>query len=500
LPANLLLSDEAAEWLKAGVPIVLQHDLMTAHSLIAGLAQDEAGAIQGSATRILRTSVESRQGGLHIESTLADAVTHKVVKVESVDASSTDQLLPALNSLAKKIDPDATPFSTNNQQAWQSYVTSQGSNDPQQRAQFLNQAIGQDPNFGFAWVTLLEMIAPNRQTDVKNMIDEGKSHRKAFGAYDRAKFDLAMNRLTNAAPAEQIRSAQQTLALAPNDLDALTMLGSYQILAGATAAGEESLRRAVTLNPANIGLRFQLARGLLELRKYQEAEATFSSIEKTPAVYPEMATCVLLEGDKTRAATISEKFVASVQNDELKALLRAYGEVISGDRQKGIDLVMGTKFDTPAIHARALTDAVIWQLMGGDYAGAQKTVAMLSQAGSQAATLVGVASLLADKTSSAADWQKKVEAAALPQGVREPILAYGFFLRGNYAEAVTAWQRVDDTSHGMDLHARAMLASSLDHLGKQTEAQRIAVLPFAAEFSDLYSAISFTEMRRMLPK
>jgi Flp pilus assembly protein TadD len=475
LPANLLLSDEAAEWLKAGVPIVLQHDLMTAHSLIAGLAQDEAGAIQGSATRILRTSVESRQGGLHIESTLADAVTHKVVKVESVDASSTDQLLPALNSLAKKIDPDATPFSTNNQQAWQSYVTSQGSNDPQQRAQFLNQAIGQDPNFGFAWVTLLEMIAPNRQTDVKNMIDEGKSHRKAFGAYDRAKFDLAMNRLTNAAPAEQIRSAQQTLALAPNDLDALTMLGSYQILAGAPAAGEESLRRAVTLNPANIGLRFQLARGLLELRKYQEAEATFSSIEKTPAVYPEMATCVLLEGDKTRAATISEKFVASVQNDELKALLRAYGEVISGDRQKGIDLVM-------------------------DYAGAQKTVAMLSQAGSQAATLVGVASLLADKTSSAADWQKKVEAAALPQGVREPILAYGFFLRGNYAEAVTAWQRVDDTSHGMDLHARAMLASSLDHLGKQTEAQRIAVLPFAAEFSDLYSAISFTEMRRMLPK
>jgi hypothetical protein len=500
LPANLLMSDPAFEWLKVGVPIVLQHDLMTGHTLISGFAPDEAGAIQGGATRVLRTSVESRQGGLHIESTMVDAATHKVSKVESADASSVSVILPALNTLARKIDPSAIDFATKNQQAWQSFTTSQSSNNPQQRAQFLNQAISLDPGFGFAWVSLIEMIAPNRQTDLKNLIDEGKSHRNSFDPYDRARFDVAMNRLSNAAPADQIRSAQAVLGLAPNDLDVLTTLGNYQILAGNYSAGEQSLRHAVSLNPSNIGLRFQLARGLMQLRKFKESENIFTSIDKNPAVYPELATCILLEGDKPRATTVVERFVASVQNDELKSLLRGEWEVLSGDRQKGIDRVLATTFNTPRIHAMAVTNATIWQLMGGDFAGAQKSVEQLTQVSGPAVTLPELAALLADKTTPAADWQKKVQTVALPESVKEPILAYGFFLRGDFEQAAKTWQQVGDTNHGADLRARAMLASSLDHLGKKSDAQRIAVLPFTPEFADLYSAVAFTEMRRMLSR
>ena len=71
--------------------------------------------------------------------------------------------------------------------------------------------------------------------------------------------------LANAPPADQIRTAQATLALAPNDLDVLTVLGTNQILQGDAAAGEQALRRAVAANPGNIGLRFQLARALVIL-------------------------------------------------------------------------------------------------------------------------------------------------------------------------------------------------------------------------------------------
>jgi tetratricopeptide (TPR) repeat protein len=498
LPANLLISDPAFGWLKEAVPIALQYDLLTAHTLVAGLAADESGATRGGATRVLRTSIESRQGGLHIESTIVDATTEKVLKVAASDASSASVILPALNTLAKKIDPDAIEFSTRIQAAWQALATAEENTNPQQRAQFLNQAISRDQNFGFAWVSLMEMIVPNRQADLQNMIDEGKAHRAGFSPFDRAKFDLVLDRLSNAAPAEQIRSAQEALKLAPNDLEVLTTLGNYQLLQGDLAGGEKSLRRAIALNPANISLRFQLGRGLMELRKFKEAETVLASMDKTPAVYPELAACTLLQGDKARASIQAEKFIASIQNEELRPLLRADWEVLSGDRQQGIDLILGTKFPTPNVQTLALSQAVIWQLMGHDYSGVEKTVARLKQAPGPLSPLPVVADLLADKTSSAADWRNKVQRADLPDSVRDPLLAYGFFLRGNYDDATKAWQHIAEVSHGTDLHARAMLASSLDHLGKAADAHRIAVIPFAPDFSDLYAAIAFTEMRRML--
>lgn len=500
LPANVLISDPSFEWLKVGVPVVLQHDLATAKTLLSGFAPDENAALQGGATRILRTSLENQQGGVHIEATLVDATTHKVIRAEKADASSSSVLLPALNQIAKKIDPDAIDFATKNQQAWQSFVTAEGNNNPQQRAQFLNQAISMDPNFGYAWVSLIEMIPAGRQTDMRSMIDEAKSHLASFDPYDRARFNLAMNNLTNPPLADDIKTAQAVLAIAPNDLDAMSALGNYQILAGDSAAGEQSLRKAVSLNPSNVGLRFQLARGLMQLRKFKEAQTILTAMDKNPAVYPELATCALLQGDKAGAANFSEKFIASVKSDELKPLLRAVWDVMSGDRQQGIDLALNTKFDTPRIRSLALTDAVIWQAMGGDFANAQKTVALISAIPGQTETVPQVAALLSDKATPTAEWQNKVQAVSLPAPVKQPILAYGLFLRGNYDDAVKAWQQVDNQSHGEDLPARAMLASSLDHAGRKADAAKIAVIPFTPELADLYAAISFTEMRRMIGK
>jgi tetratricopeptide (TPR) repeat protein len=430
-----------------------------------------------------------------------DVSTQKVIKVVSSDASSASVVLPAVNALAKKIDASAIDFSTNLTPAWQAVATAESNNNPQQRAQFLNQAISRDPNFGFAWILLMEMIVPNRQTDLKNMIDEGKTHRASFTPYDKAKFDVSLNRLSDAAPADQIKADQDVLKLAPNDLQMITMLGNYQILQGDGAAGEQSLRRASTLNPANISLRFQLARGLMELRKYKDAETILSSIDKTPAVYPELATVILLEGDKARAETTVNKFIDTVQNNEIKPLLHGAWAVMAGDREKGIALAQGATFKEPNLQELALGQISIWQLMGSDYAGVQKTIAMMTKIPSpQPSPLPVLMGLLADKTSSASDWQNKVQGIGMPDGIKQPILAYGFFLRGNYDDAVKAWQQVNDKSHGEDLHARAMLASSLEHAGKKADAQRINVLPFTPEFTDLYSAISFTEMRRMQGK
>jgi len=501
LPVNLLVSDPSSEWLKTAVPIAIDYDLMTAHDFVPHLAADDAGAAARGATRLLRTSIESRQGGLHLEASLVDVSTQKVIRVVTSDANSASVVLPAVNALAKKIDPAAIDFSTKITPAWQALATAETLNNPQQRAQFLNQAINRDPNFGLAWFALMEMIVPNRQTELKNMIDEGKAHRAAFSPFDRAQFDVAMNRLSSAPPAEQVKAAKAVLDLAPNDLDAATTLGNYQILEGEGAAGEQSLRRAAALDPNNLEIRFQLARGLTELRKFKEADALLSGMDKTPASYPELATVVLLEGDKARANGVIEKFINTLPRDEFKTFVRAAWAVESGERQKGIDLVLGATFKDSGFAALALGEASIWQMMGGDYAGAQKTIQKLSQAlNGQPSPLPILLGLLADKTSSAGDWEKKMQAAGMPDSMKEFALGYGFFLRGNNAEAAAVWQRIADMSHGADLHARAMLASSLDRAGKKAEAKRIQVLPFSPEATDLYSGISFAEMGRMLGK
>jgi hypothetical protein len=164
-------------------------------------------------------------------------------------------------------------------------------------------------------------------------------------------------------------------------------------------------------------------------------------------------------------------------------------------------MVNGASFKDPNLQALALAQASIWQMLSGDYPAAQKTIFTISRIpASQPSPLPLLLSILAERTLSAADWNNKVQAIGLPESVKAPVLAYGFFIRGNYDEAAKAWQQVADSSHGTDLHARAMLASSLDHAGKKAEAQRINVLPFTPEFTDLYSAISFAEMRRMQPK
>jgi Flp pilus assembly protein TadD len=498
LPANMLVSDTSAQWLKIGIPLILQQDFMTAHDLIPGVTQDENTATQAKATQVLRTTVESRANGLHIESKLFDLKSQKVLQVKSVEAGSVAGIITAANALAKQLDANASAYSTGNSQALESYLAAASTNNRPQRVQMLQQAIRQDPNFGLAYISLLEMIAPHGQADPKPFLDEAKTHRDKFSAYDRAKFDLGVSRLLGAPAAEQIRQAQEALKLAPNDLEVLEILGTNQLLEGDGQAGEQTLRRAVSLNPSNAGLQIELGRGLMRERKLKEADAVFSALGTNAAVLPDLATCALLEGDKARANSLANQLFATVQNPDLKPLLAASWQFMSGEQQKGIDTLLNTKFATPNVEAVALSEAAIWQAMQNNYGGAKETLQRANASAGHAVSFPAVAALLIDRSGSAAEWQQRVKAAPLPPNVKEPLLAYGLFLRANYDDAATQWKLILDQSHGNDIRARAMLASSLDRAGKKSQAAQIKVMPFAPEFGDLYAAIPFAEMRRLL--
>ncbi len=498
IPTNVLLSDPAAEWMKLGVPVVLQQDLLATRFTAPLLAASETNLGETGAQDILRTKIDDQQGKLHIEATLVDVATQKTTGTEEEEASSAATLIPALDELAKRIDSEAGSFSTKNTEALKSLANAADQRDPQKRRELLQNAVTTDPNFGLGYFLLLELTARLGPNAYKPILDEAQTHRAGFTPYDRARFDLVSLQLARAPMSQRTAAAEALLKVAPNDIDGLSIMSGIRFLSGDVNGAVEAINRAIALSPGNPNLKGQLAEGLVQSKRFAEAERVFAQSGDSPAALSEMALVILLEGDVTRATQTAERFLATVKNPDYQALLRASWTELAGDRAKAIALAEDGKFTNPAIRGLALSEATVWRLMNKDFAGARKTADLAAHVDNHPSAIGIVAGLLISGNDPPEDWRKKVEAAPLNPVMKQPILAYGFFLNGHYNEAVAEWRKVLDASEGSDLRARAMLAASLNSAGRKQEAQKIKVEPFLMrEYADVYGSVVFLEMRRL---
>jgi cytochrome c-type biogenesis protein CcmH/NrfG len=485
--------------MKLGVPLVLQYDLSTAWTISPSMAAGESNAAQLGANQIMRTTVESRQGRIHLEATILDEATQKNVSVNSAEASSAAELLPALNALAKRIDGHASKFATEKIETVQTMASAAAATNLQTRVQFLGRAVQADPTFGAGYVALLEIISRSSNQNIKSLIAEAQTNRKLFMPFDQTKFEMVVTRLRHASRSEQAKAAEAVLQLAPNDVEALELLGVVRFLEGDASGGENALRRALGLSPANVNLQNQLALGLLGAKRFSAAEKILAAMTTNPASRLELAVCILLEGDAARASTAAEHFFTAVPNAEVRSLVRAFWLAISGQRPKAIESLANAKFADSNLKASALGETAVWRVMNKDFAGAKKDAALSAAADTRPGSPVPiVAALLADSDEAAGEWQKKVAAAKLGEDAKETLLGYGYFLNRHYAEASAAWRPILERSRGADLRARAMLKGSLERAHDTDEAHKIEVLAFVPEFGDLYGVISFDEMRRQL--
>ncbi len=494
----MLLSDPAAEWMKLGVPVVFQQDLLPTRFTAPLLAGSETNLGDTGAQDILRTKIDDHQGKLHIEATVVDVATQKTTATEEEEASSAATLIPALDKLAKRIDSEAEPFSTRNTEAIKLLATAAEQRDPQKRKDLLLNAVTVDPAFGLGYFLLLEMTARTGAINYQPIVNQAQAHRSGFTPYDRARFDLISLQLSRAPIAQRTAAAEGLLKLAPNDIDGLSVVSGIRFINGDVNGAVEALNRAIDVSPGNPNLKGQLAEGLVQNKRFADAEKVLAKSDKNPAALSELAVVILLEGDVARATQTAERFLATVPNVDYQALLRASWTELTGDRAKAIALAEDGKFTNPGIRGLALSEATVWRLMNKDFAGAKKTAELAAQVDNHPSAIGTVAGLLVSGSEPTEDWRKKVEAAPLSPVMKQPILAYGFFLNGHYSEAATEWRKVLDASEGADLRARAMLAASLDRAGKTAEAQKIKVEPFLVrEFADVYGSVVFAEMRRL---
>ncbi len=492
LPASVLIADPSSEWMKLAVPLVLQQDLSATHNTVTTVVEASTDAYQSNSADVVQTTVELRRGHLRTEGTLTDLSTQRTRDVFVVNGNASG-FITGLNDLAQRIDPQSTPFSTKNEAALQAYVEALVSATPNARIAALQKAIGFDPAFGLAYLAEAQ-VETNPQASAQ-ILANATSHRAQFSPLDRARLDSFEKRALHAPLTQQASATQALLNLTPNDVEAMTLLGSERFLLGDASNGERLLRRALSLNPDNLSIRQQLSLGLLETKQFDAAEKTLAGLEGNPSVLPELAVCALLKGDLARANTLFGHYVDLLQasNDQAAPLSHANWFAITQSPAKAADYLAQSKFSSPDIQSVAQSQSAIYALMDGNTtaAKASASAALRTAAAPVAKTFALVAALTA---------QSDVKAAPLDSGAKNLILAYGLFFQKQYAESAEHWKEIVKGSGDTDLRSRAMLASALNHAGRAQEAEAVHVQPFVPNLTggDEFAAVAFQEMRKLL--
>jgi tetratricopeptide (TPR) repeat protein len=482
------------------VQLVMLTDLASSRKFVPIVANDTSGTFAARSNAVLRTTITQRSGQLHADATITENSTQKTREFLSADVPASSGVLALLNQLATRLDSQALPFSTRNNRALQQYVIAAESPKLQDRVDALTSAIRIDASFGLAYISLADTEAQASPQNVAALLQAARRHEAEFTPFDRARMNAVLARYSHATLQQQQAAYRAVVQIAPNDSDALVQLGSLSFLMGDADAGTRELQRALELNPGNAAVQRTLAEGLLQAKRFQAAERILVGMDSNVAVLPELAVCVLLEGDVARANAIAERLFASVQNNDFKTLFRAVWSKLSGQPQKAVDLLTTTHFEQPAAQSIAFAELSVWQMMAGDFAGARRLAAQAQQLDPRPGSYGSLAALLSTGDAAADAFEQKVATSSFAANPRAKgyALGYGLFLGHHYAEAQRIWAAILQESGATDLRARVMFAACLIQQGKPDQARQVNAQPFVPDFGDLYATVSFLEMNRDL--
>jgi cytochrome c-type biogenesis protein CcmH/NrfG len=301
-PAEALIPDVSSEWMALAVPLILQENLATSHNIVAFFAKDGSAAYEGHATEVLRTTIEGRNGKFRLQGVVTDPQTQKNQRVIDVETDAAAGVLNAANGLAKQIDAHASDFPTKSLPALKAFTAAAGTQNLNVRLQSLTDAVSADPAFGLAHIALAETTAQAMPQNLPAIMATGTSHHDGFAPLEQARWNEITARYAHAPLQQQANTAAAVLAIAPNNVDALAALGIDRFLQSNGREGEQLLRRAIALSPTNINLQLQLANGLIESRRFDEAVSILRPLSNNAAAIPALATALLLAG-KTAEAT-----------------------------------------------------------------------------------------------------------------------------------------------------------------------------------------------------
>jgi Flp pilus assembly protein TadD len=339
LPAEVLITNSSAEWMRLAVPLVLQEDLAISAKVVSFFAKDGSAAYEGVATKVLRTTVEDRNGKLRLEAVVTDPQTQRNEQVISIEGNSAAGILLPADQLAKRIDPHAENFPARNLEALKAFTSAAGTGDLSQRLQLLTEAVRADGNFGLAYIALVETAAQAAPQNLRSLVAEGTAHRSQFAPLERARWDAMMARYFHRPLAQQAEIVGAVLKVAPNNVEALATLGADRFLQGNGGEGERLLRQAIALSPANINLPLQLANGLIESRRFSDAITVLRPLSGNAPAIPALAVATLLNGKAKEASAVFQNLISLLPaGTSAASFLRTQWEAISAPATQPVPL------------------------------------------------------------------------------------------------------------------------------------------------------------------
>ena len=113
LPFDNLTGDAALDWLSSAGPTMLSEELAGSTHVLPLRAQSVGTAALVGATQLLHCTFSQRGKVLELDFAVEDAALHRMVTTGSVTGAA----LSVVNTLARKLDPEARRFLYQNQDA-----------------------------------------------------------------------------------------------------------------------------------------------------------------------------------------------------------------------------------------------------------------------------------------------------------------------------------------------------------------------------------------------
>ncbi len=463
-----LTGDPALDWMGRGAArqIAAQID-GAAIADSAPPAPERERAIVSGVTRILHGYLARAGDRLRLRADLEDAVSGTFAQFGESTGPVSAGLLPLAGAVAHQIDPHAHPAGTRSEAALQAYIGGLGAPDVTAATESLSRAIDADPDFGAAYLALVEFSqARGDHAAAERFLVMARARGEAIAELDRARLNVVAAQLSgNPAALSQALAAlsrvnptdsallrnlagaelqarrygsaidyyKKALAAQPGDAAVLNMLGYTQAYAGDLEAAVNTLREYQRLRPADANPLDSLGDVNFYLGQFSEAENLYrQEYSKDPAFLNgisllKAAKAHLMTGDVSGAEAIFAEYETArrAANDPIIGFTRAEWDHLRGKRSEAIhtmeSLAGATKNrDLASLAHSTLT---VWLLDAGDRERARQQAAQaVSTAGQATASLAAACRLVA-------------EPAGAP--IPDPLVrAYALLLSKNFAAAV----------------------------------------------------------------
>jgi len=454
-----------------------------------GISAQRTDALVAGATRLISGIVEKDGKRIRLTSTDEDLETHKTIRIVT---ALEPQPVQAMAQLAREMASGAAPYLTSSPEALRLYVTGL-EKPPSEAVPDLERALQRDPDFGPAWVTLVNIAnARGDRAGVLALIAQTSA--KKIDPLHRATLDLtlatltgdrnqrieALRRMSVLSPADPslIRSLAELevttgrfadaardwaklLNVSPEDVDALNQEGYARAWGGDFAGALTALRQYVQMKPADPNPLDSVGDVDYMYRKFPDAAASYLQANaKSPQFQTggelyKAAWAQFKAGDRVKADASFHQFRAVREKASATGLdlFEADWLYRTGRLKEAVEMLRKAPA-SPIVSSQL----AVWDLLAGDRAAAAKEFAGVGPMPSAAVLIARFASL---PSATAAEWQDRSEKFIRGNGadaLRHLALALALILDRKKDAARPMMEKIVESSPATDFFSRAVLA------------------------------------------